>query len=634
MKDADAPDGEALAEAAAVANIPTLIPVLVQLTGDLGWLEPPYAPSRPRGLDDNDDGGLPESVQGEIRDAARAALKRWAATGGIAIPEPDEALLVRMLSVAMGEPIPAEYGAMLKAGLGLSREAPPETRLRGRAPEGFRAVVIGSGMSGLCAAVRLKAAGIPFTVLEAGDDVGGTWRENRYPGAGVDTPNHLYSFSFQPHDWRHYFSLQPEIEAYFRRVAEDQGVLEHVRFRTRATTARFDEEACRWRVETEAGETFDADLLVSAVGVLNLPKVPPIPGLESFPGPAFHTAEWPEGLALAGKRVAVVGNGASAMQIVPAIADEVASLTVHARSKQWAAPFPQFRKAVPEPVRRLLMEVPLYQAWYRQRLAWAFNDKLHSSLQKDPDWDRPERSLNAQNEAHRRVFEAYVKAELGERQDLLPKVLPDYPPFGKRMLLDNGWYRTVARPHVELFDERLAEVRGATLVSESGEAREADVLVLATGFRATAFLASLDVVGRGGRRLADEWGEGDARAHLGTFVPGYPNLVTLLGPNVGLGHGGSVIAPVEAQMDLVLSALEGTFAAGARAVDVKAEAHAAYNAKVDAAHDRMVWTHPGTDNWYRNEAGRVVAITPWRHDDWWRMTRRPDLTEFELLGAG
>ena len=631
------PDGamrdEALAEAVRLANIPTLIPVLVQLTGETRWLEAPYRPSRPRGLDDNDDGGLPEAVQDEIRAAALAALRRWRETGEVAIPAPDEGLLLRMLSVAMGEAIPEEYAPVLAANLGLAPGPSPEDRLKGRVPEGFRAVIVGAGMSGILAAIRLGAAGVPYVVLEAGEDVGGTWRENRYPGAGVDTPNHLYSYSFAPYDWAHYFALQPEIEAYFRTVAEDWGVLPNVRFRTRVSGARWDEGAARWRVETEGGEAFDADLLVSAVGVLNLPKRPDIPGVESFPGPCFHSAEWPEGLDLRGRRVAIVGNGASAMQIAPAIADEVSELALFARSKQWAAPFPQFRKAVPGPVRELLMSVPLYQAWYRQRQAWAFNDRLHASLQKDPDWGEPERSLNATNAAHRRVFETYVEAELGERRDLLEKVLPDYPPFGKRMLLDNGWYRTVARDHVRLIDERLGEVRGATLVSASGVEVEADVLVLATGFRATEFLGSLEVVGRGGRTIREEWAGDDARAYLGTFVPGFPNLVTLLGPNIGLGHGGSVISPVEAQIDLVLSALAEAFGRGATGLEVRREAHDAYNARVDAAHERMVWTHPGTDNWYRNARGRVVAITPWRHDDWWRMTRAPRLEDFRLVGA-
>ena len=624
-----------LAEGVAIANIPTLLMVLVQLTGDLEWLEPPFRCSRGRGLEDNDDGGLTPEAQAEVRRAATEAILAWKAGRPVALPTPDEGLLVRMLEVAMGEPIPESYAPIIASGLGLKPDPERAERVRRGAPPGFKAVIVGAGMSGIAAAIRLREAGIDFEMLEKSGEIGGTWWENRYPGCGVDTPNHLYSYSFAPFDWKHYFALQPDLHAYFRGVAVDHGLDKIIRFRSQVTRAEFDEQALRWRVTVtpEGGEPYglDADLLISAVGILNVPKWPSIPGLESFPGPKVHPAEWPDGFDLKGKRVAIVGNGASAMQIAPAIADEVAHLTLFARSRQWAAPFEQFRKEVPEPVRHLLREVPLYQQWYRQRLAWTFNDRVHQSLQKDPDWPHPDRALNATNDAHRRFFTDYVKRELGDRQDLLPKVLPDFPPFGKRMLLDNGWYRTVAKPNVTLVDKRLAEVRGATLIDAEGGEHQADVLILATGFHASEMLRTLDVIGRGGVHLREQWHGDDARAHLCTTVPNFPNLITLLGPNLGLGHGGSVIGPVEAQLDYVMALLGQMFAAGAQAIEPTQAAHDAWNARVDAAHERMVWTHPGMTNWYRNSKGRVVALTPFRHDDWWRMTRAADLSEYRLF---
>jgi 4-hydroxyacetophenone monooxygenase len=207
-------------------------------------------------------------------------------------------------------------------------------------------------------------------------------------------------------------------------------------------------------------------------------------------------------------------------------------------------------------------------------------------------------------------------------------VLPDYPPYGKRMLLDNGWYRAIARDNVTLIADRLAEVRGRTLVASGGEAHEADILVLATGFTAVEFLASFDVIGRRGRVLREQWGKDNARAYLGATIPGFPNLFTLLGPNVGLGHGGSVIKAVELQVDYVLSVLERMFERGAASVEVREDVCEGYNARVDEAHQRMVWTHRGTDNWYRNSRGRVVAITPWRNDDFWRMTRQANANDY------
>ena len=633
---ADAPllkiDDARLAEAIAIANIPTLLMVLVQMTGDRRWLNDPY---RPRwaggGIEDNDSGQLTEEIQDEIRNAACEAIRAWAAGKPLAIPDPDPALLVQMLKTAMDEPVPEDYGMNIAAGLELT----PHWQRTGllNVPEGFHALIIGAGVSGICAAIRFQAAGIAFTILEKNATVGGTWYENSYPGCGVDTPNHLYSFSFRPNDWERYFALRDELFDYFRSVAREHGVPEQTRFNTRVIRASWDENAQLWHVDAEGpngAERHSVNLLVTGVGILNTPLMPPIEGLETFSGPAFHTAYWPKDLDLSGKHVAVVGNGATAMQVVPAIAETVAHLTVFARSKQWAAPFPQFRKRVPEPLRDLLRAVPLYQAWYRQRLAWTFNDRIHPSLQRDPDWPHPERSLNAINDYYRLELTDYVKAELGERQDLLDKVLPDYPPFGKRMLLDNGWYRTVARKDVTLIADRLDCVDGTRLIAGDGSAHTADILILATGFKAASVLSSMEVIGHNGRSLAQAWNDDDARAYLGTTVPGFPNLFALLGPNVGLGHGGSIISNVESQMDYVMSALEQMFEHDVGAIEVRRDVHDWYNEKVDAAHARMVWTHRGVNNWYRNSKGRVVAITPWRSDNFWRMTRRADMSDYHL----
>lgn len=620
---------ERLAEAVAIANVPTLLLVLKQATGDMKWLEEPYIPRRGKGLDDNDDGGLPPEIQQDIRQAALSAILKLKAGDQPAISAPEPELAARMLSHSMAEQVTSEYGEIVSAELsGNSFDQAPLS-----APKGFRVLIVGAGMSGICAAIRLTAANVPFDIVDKDGDFGGTWRENRYPGAGVDTPNHLYSYSFAQYDWSHYFALQAELLDYFRHVAREHGLYERAEFNTKVERARYDETSGDWIVEVKRPDGDEARryaAIFSAVGILNIPKVPDIPGLDTFQGPCVHTADWPDDVDLAGKRVAVVGNGASAMQVVPAIVDEVRDLTVFARSKQWAAPFPKFKTSVPEPIRWLIREVPLYQKWYRQRLAWTFNDRVHVSLQVDPGWPEPDRAINAINDAHRRFFTEYVKEELGARQDLLEYVLPDYPPFGKRMLLDNGWYRAVARDHVHLVPQHLREVRGKTLVAADGSEHEADVLILATGFQVAEMLASFEVVGREGRRLREEWDNDDARAYLGSTVPGFPNFFTLLGPNTGLGHGGSVITPVENQIHYIMKLLECTFANGADTIEVLRPVYEDYNRKVDSAHAAMVWTHPGMENWYRNSRGRVVALTPWRHDDFWRMTRTVDLNDYKL----
>ncbi|MCA1243312.1 NAD(P)/FAD-dependent oxidoreductase [Stappia stellulata] len=610
-------------------NIPTLLCVLYQMTGEERWLQPPYTPGRARGLDDNDDGGLPEDIQQEIRDAAEKAIFDWIDGARLAIPHPSNATLARMLSVSMNEPVPESYGEVIASDLGLAAHSKtPETPW----PSGLRVLVVGAGVSGICVGANLKRLGVDFEIIEKNEEFGGTWWENRYPGAGVDTPNHIYSFSFAPNDWSRYFALQGELLSYFRSVADRVGLREKTRFSTRVEEARWDGDSRKWvlRLRDAKGTltTERCDILMSAVGVLNTPQVPDIPGADTFPGIRTHTAQWPEDLDVTGKHVALVGNGASGMQVAPAIADKVASLTIFARSKQWAAPFPQFQKKVPDPVRHLLMGVPLYQQWYRIRQFWTFNDRIHESLQKDPNWPEPDKALNATNDRHRRIFTKYVKSELGDRQDLLPHVLPDFPPYGKRILLDNGWYRTITRPNVELVPDRLSRIDGRRLTAANGESYEADVLIYATGFKAAEMQSSYDIVGCNGQRLADVWETDNPRAYIGSTVPGFPNFFTILGPNVGLGHGGSMIKAIELQTSYILSVITRMAEKGMSTVEVRPEVYEDYNRRIDEAHDRMVWTHQGTENWYRNRLGRVVAISPWRNDQFWLLTRDADPQDY------
>ena len=609
------------------ANIPTLLLVLVQLTGDQKWLRDPYTPRRARGVDDNDSGNLPEDIQRKIRSAAYDAIAAWVRGVPPALPRPDRAFLAHMLSVAMSEEVPAQYGDVIAAAMKLG-----EDPSGAKAPAHTKAIIIGAGISGICAAIKLHEMGVECQILEKNREFGGTWWENRYPGCGVDTPNLTYTFSFAPTDWSRYFPLRREILDYLVKTATRSGLRKCVAFETTVKRARWHPTDAKWEVVAtdKAGneQRHFSDIVISAAGVLNTPSVPKIKGLQSFDGPVFHTSQWPDGLDVAGKRVAVVGNGASAMQVVPAIAPKVSQLTIFARSKQWAAPFPQFGKEVPDAVRYLIGVVPLYRMWYEQRLSWTFNDRVHGTLFKDPKWNEPRHSVNATNDGHRRFFTNYVISELGNRQDLLEHVLPDYPPFAKRMLLDNGWYRTLTRDNVRLIPHHLSEVRGHELVGGNGETAEADVLILATGFKATEILNSYEVIGRDGRNLKDFWQTDNASAYLGSTVPGFPNFFILLGPNVGSGHGGSMIRNIECQTHYARSVLQTMFEKRASATEVREDIYENYKKRIDEAHEKMVWTHPGVESWYRNSRGRVIAITPWRNDAFWRMTRKANPDDY------
>ncbi|MCW2721230.1 NAD(P)/FAD-dependent oxidoreductase [Pseudonocardia sp.] len=621
------PDREALTAAMQHANLPALVPVLHQLTGDRRWLAEPYRPTRSRGMDDNDLGGFPDDVQAEIRTAAVDAVLEWAGGRPAAVPTPTGDGLLELLRLAVGEDVPAEYEAMTAEDMGFR---PPEPAHR--VPEGtaFRVIVIGAGVSGMLASIRLTEAGIDHVVLEKNDDVGGTWLENAYPGAGVDTPSHLYSYSFAPRQWSTHFGKRDEVLAYLRDVADAHDLRTVIRFGSEVTRAVYDDARQRWTVTTAGGEALEANAVITAVGQLNRPKVPDLPGLGEFTGPLFHSAQWPAGLDVTGKRVAIIGTGASAMQIVPAIAGQAAQVTVFQRSPQWASYNSVYFTGIDEAVSLLMEQVPFYRRWYRTRLAWNFNDRVHPSLQIDPEWEHPERSINAINDAHRRVFTRYVQAELDGRDDLLAKALPDYPPFGKRMLLDNGWYAALRRDDVELVTEPVAAITATGVRGSGGTEVEADVVVLCTGFETHKLLHPMDVRGRDGGSIHDVWGPDDADAHLGISVSGFPNLFLTCGPGTVLGHGGSYITIAECQVRYIVEALTTMAARGLGAVDVSPEAHADYVARQDDAHAAMIWTHPGMRNWYRNAAGRVVCTLPWRIVDYWGMTRHVDWHDFTV----
>ncbi len=624
------PDQQIFADAIEVANIPTLLMVIVQLTGELEWLEAPYTPKRQPGLGDNDSGGLDPRHQREVREAALEAILAWRAGRAVALPEPDEELIVRMLSVSMAEPVPSEYGQFTAAQLGQVKFLDHEPV---NAPADFKVLVIGAGVSGLCAAINLQMLGINFEVVERNSTVGGVWWENSYPGAGVDTPNHLYSYSFAPFDWKKYFCLRDELHAYLEHVCDNFEVRDNIRFETGVERIEYQESRQKWlvtlRLPDGTLQQTEANVVISATGIFNPPVFPDIDGLDEWKGEKWHTARWPKDADLAGKRVAIIGNGASCMQIGPEIQDEVESLTIFQRSVHWAAPFEQFRKEVPDPIRALLREVPLYRNWYRVRLGWTFNDRIHPALQKDPNWGHPERSLNAQNDAHRAYFTQYVVDELGDKApELLERVLPTYPPFGKRMLMDNGWYRMLRNPKVTLVDNHVERIEHDRLRTEEGTEYEADVLLLATGFDVLNFITTYEAVGRSGVSLADQWEQDNAKAYLGTVVPDFPNLFTLYGPNLQPGHGGSLIFVVEMQVRYIMDMIQKMLRDKIGAVEIRKEVHDAYNDKVDLAHEQMVWVHPGMTSYYRNERGRIVVNSPWRNVDFYQMTREANLGEY------
>lgn len=622
----------AVREALPDANIPTLLMVLRHLTGDPKWTADPYRPSRGRPLDDNDSGELTPELQQEVRESVLDAVVAFR-EGRLqpVTPTPDE--VAEMLACAMVEDVPAAYGELLSEEMGfISRGVPVPTDL---VTPDFRVVIIGAGLSGLAMGIQLAGAGIDFTILEKDEDLGGTWLENVYPGCGVDTPGHLYTFSFAPNpEISRYFARRAEVQDYLQQLATNFDLRQHIRFGTEVQRVSYQADEGRWQIDIRCGnhsETLQANVVISAVGMVNRPSIPELPGLDQFAGPVLHTAAWDPEVDLTDKRIAVIGSGASAMQLVPSVVDEARHVTVFQRSKQWAVPHPNYHREVKSSVRLLMRELPFYLQWYRLRAFWNFSDRLHSSLQIDPAWQHPERSVNETNERHRVFLTKYIKEQLGDRTDLIEACLPDYPPYGKRPLIDNNWYRTMVRDDVTLIDEAVDRIEGNRLVSSSGVEVEADVIALATGFKVLQFLWPMEIVGRSGVTLRERWGVHDARAYLGVTVPDFPNFFILNGPNTNAGHGGSAIHATEFQVRYVMQAIRSLLETGAGAIDVDRDVFLRYNAELDEALSHCIWSHPGMTTYYRNEFGRVVVSSPWKYVDYWQRTLEFDPGDYHRV---
>ena len=607
-----------LDEALQSANVPTLIAILAHLTGDDIWLHRPYAPERARGLDDNDTGGLPDDVQSEIREAVKVVTRKYN-SGDLTPKDPSPERVAEILSAVLHEHVPSEYGPLLSEELGIiSRSVPLTTP----AP-GFTVGIIGVGMSGIAAARELDASGIEYEILEKNDGVGGTWLENVYPGCGVDTPSSLYSYSFAPkRDWSRYFAKRNEVGEYFQNIAESSNIIKNVTFGTEVTSATWDHHARAWEVTatTSSGDEIKRsyNALISAVGQVNRPSNPEIEGADTFTGVALHTAAWDPGVDVRGKKIVVIGTGASSMQLVPAVADIAGDVTIFQRSRHWALPHPNYQRELGNQVKQANDLIPFYTRWYRLRAFWNFGDRLHDSLKIDPTWEHPERSINQTNDNHRKFLTDYIKGQLGDRQDLLDLTLPTYPPYTKRPLLDNGWYRTLTQDNVHLVESRVVRITPTGVVDAEGNEYAADIIVYATGFKIQQFLYPMEVRGRSGRSLVETWGPDDARAYLGVTVPDFPNLFLLNGPNTFAGHGGSAILATEFQLRYALQGIERLTSGEATSVEVRSEVCDDYNKRVDALMDQMIWSHKGTTSYFRNKAGRVVVNSPWKYIDYWR----------------
>jgi len=631
------PDDQVLKDALKEAHIPSLMAALVHISGDANVIRGPIRPVNDFFGDAQ--GGITEVQQAEIRARAFELLRRYRDGGHRLPPSPSEALVQELVNFVIGKELGADYAEFLTSELAMNDEdsyaTPGLDQIPAAARAGFRVLVIGSGMSGLLAGIRLKQAGIPFVIVERHANVGGTWYQNTYPGCRVDSPNHTYSYSFRPNDWPQYYSKQEVLRQYFDRAASDYGLREHIRLSTTVRGARWDEARALWQVEVErpdgSSETLEANAVISAVGQLNRPKWPDIPGRERFKGISFHSTEWEHQHDLAGKRIVVIGTGASAFQFAPEIAQTAADVVIFQRTPPWISPTPEYHADVPEGKHWLLNHVPFYAKWYRFAMFWRMAEGILAAVETDPAWPDQRLSISKDNEELRKMFVTSLEELCGDDKALLEKVIPTYPPGGKRILFDNGnWIRALRRPNVHLLTDRIREINATGVLTESGVQHDADVLIYGTGFQASKFLSPMKITGAGGVDLQQHW-SGDPRAYLGITIPGFPNLFCLYGPNTNIVVNGSIVFFSECEVRYVLGCMQLLLERGHAALDCKSDVHDVYNRKIDAGNLKMAWGAANVPTWYKNDKGRVTQNWPFTLVEYWNQTRAPDPSDYTFL---
>jgi 4-hydroxyacetophenone monooxygenase len=633
-------DDAAIAAALEDVSIPALMLSMVHMTGDPSIIRGELGP---QGLFLNEvQGFMSEEGKAEVRRRAVEIIAEHRDRRGELPPAPSRALIQEMMSWLVCEPVPDEYVDMMLEELDLDGSDPRRvdwSAVSDQAKADLPVVIIGAGMSGLLAGIRLTEAGVPFTIIEKNAGAGGTWFENRYPGARVDVGNHFYCYSFEPSDhWSEFFSRAPELRAYFDRVMRRYGVDDHIRWETEVTAARWDDDR-GWVVETRAADgsidMIEARALISAVGQLNRPKLPAIEGIDQFAGPSFHTARWDHDVDLAGKRVAVIGAGASGFQVVPTIAPDTAHLTVFQRTAQWMFPNPHYHEAVGEGVQWALRHLPFYGRWYRFLLFWPGCDGALAAVRVDPDFEpAPEAppAISEVNDLARGMFTEWITDQVGDDPDLLAQCIPDYPAMGKRVLQDNGsWLQALRRDDVELVRTPIERITATGVLDADGTHHEVDVIVFATGFHADRFLWPIEIVGREGRTLAEHWDERPS-AYLGITVPGFPNLFCMYGPGTNLAHGGSLIFHSECEMRYIEGCLKALALDEEHdAMEPRPEVERAYFDRLQTELAGMVWSQPSIEHsWYKAADGHIYGLSPWRLVDFWDWTREPDLEDFIL----
>lgn len=624
-------DDAQLTAALEQSDLRTLLMTYVALSRDEEMLErfAPHLPPASLGMQPD----APDALVAELRDAMRRLLT----DGQAAMPgSAESALLRRIMSVGMGEPVAEEFVPLLLEQTGLGPQPDRTHRAaRSRLSADHKVVIIGAGLSGMAAAIKLQEAGYDYTVIEKAPEVGGTWWSARYPGVGVDTFSHFYSYSFELNpDWSTYTPKGGEMQDYLVRTSHKYGIRDRIRFETKVLKLIWLDDRQCWSITVRtaegAEETLRANAVINAQGPIHFWEWPKIEGLDTFAGEKMHTAAWDPSIDLKGKRVALVGTGASAAQCGPAIAGEVAQLTVFMRSHHWVLPNATAGKPVPDAVRWAMRNIPQYLEWFRFNVYWTSSDGLYQNLLKDPEWADHPHAISATNDALRQYCLHHLNQTLAGRPDLLAKLTPDVPVFSKRIVMDTSWLPMFLRDNVALETVGIDRITPDGIRTTDGVEHAFDVLVFATGYNLARMTGGMEIRGREGRDLREIWGDEDPFAYFGMMVPGFPNYFHMNGPNSGPNHGAGVNLLSEAQVHYILECLDLMAEQGVAAIEPTEAACESFNEMVQAQMPNMIWTHPKSKTYYKNSKGRVIVSWPFRLVDFWNRSRAPALEDLML----
>ena len=627
----------ALRDALACAHIPSLMNSLVHLTGDMSLVRGEIRPEG--GFLTDAQCGVSEAHQAEIRELAFKTIRDYQYAcrdnSDHALAALSHEQIEEMTEFIIAGAIQREYKDFLERELAIDGgDTFAHESFAGiseDARHAFRVIIIGAGMSGLAAAKRLKEEGVDFLIIDKNPDVGGTWLENTYPGCRVDSANHMYSYSFEPYDWPQHFSDNKVLLKYFQQVADRYDLREHLCLNTEVTEAVFDEACGEWCVHAKSSDRSDilerGNALIMATGQLNRPKFPEIAGLDEYSGISFHSARWEHQHHLKGKRVGVIGTGASAFQFVPEIAKEAEQVTVFQRTPPWILHTPEYHDFIPEGKHWLLNHLPFYGKWFRFWVFYVAGEGLWSSVKRDPEWNEA-RSISAENDMVRGMLEEFVRTELDGRPDLIEASIPQYPFGAKRGLRDNGtWLRALRRENLELITSPIEQIHSTGIRCEDGRSFDFDVLIYGTGFKASDFFFPINIRGLGRKELREHW-NGDPRAYLGITIPGYPNLFVLYGPNTNIVINASITFFSECEVRYVMGCVRLLLAGKDSVMNCRQEVHDAYNQYIDEGNEQMAWSTPGVSTWYKNAAGRVTQNWPFSMLEFWNQTKSPKAEDY------